>query len=228
MKCPDCQTELLPENINVQTDVGRCHNCQLLFTLSEAVRGLKTSAKPHDNDGFDPAQPPSGCWYRPEINQLVVGASTRSAIAFFLIPFMLVWSGGSLGGIYGTQIFNGEFDLMMSLFGIPFILGSVIFWTFALMSVAGKVELTLDSEGGTIFTGLGRIGIKKRFSWKDVRAVRESDLSVHYPGSKNGRLQLEGKTRISFGSGLNSSRRYYLLRTLQSVIESTQSSKRFF
>ena len=50
-----------------------------------------------------------------------LGATTRSPIAFFLVPFMCVWSGGSLGGVYGSQVLNGEFDLGISLFGIPFI-----------------------------------------------------------------------------------------------------------
>ena len=36
--------------------------------------------------------------------------STRSCIAFFLVPFTLFWAGGSLGGIYGTQIAKGEFN----------------------------------------------------------------------------------------------------------------------
>ena len=65
---------------------------------------------------------------------------------------MLVWSGASLGGIYGTQIIDREFDLIQSLFGIPFILGSLLFWTLALMAIWGKVEITLNNKGGKIFT----------------------------------------------------------------------------
>lgn len=61
-------------------------------------------------------------------NGFEISATTESPIAFFLVPFMLVWSGGSLGGIYGTQIANGHFNLFLSLFGIPFCNGDNIIW----------------------------------------------------------------------------------------------------
>ena len=64
-------------------------------------------------------------------------------MAFFLVPFMCVWSGGSLGGIYGSQFFQSKFDLSMSLFGIPFVLGTLLFGSFALMTVCGKVVVSI-------------------------------------------------------------------------------------
>ena len=99
---------------------------------------------------------------------MCVGATTRSVSAFFLVPFMLVWSGFSLGGIYGTHIVKGKFDPMMSLFGIPFVLGSVLFWSLALMAIAGKVEVRIRGEEGTIFTGLGVLGWTRRFRVTEV------------------------------------------------------------
>ena len=48
---------------------------------------------------------------------------------------MLIWSGGSLGGIYGTQIANQEFSLLQSLFGIPFIIGTINLWFFYIDSI---------------------------------------------------------------------------------------------
>lgn len=45
-----------------------------------------------------------------------------------------------LGGIYGKQIYEGEFDLKLSLFGLPFLLGTIVIGSFALLTLCGRVE----------------------------------------------------------------------------------------
>jgi len=211
MKCPNCNTEVQKQNINIQADVAQCHNCDSIFKISENLDDGNA-------DGFDLNNPPKGAWIRNEMNQIVIGGTTRSPIAFFLIPFMVIWSGGSLGGIYGTQLAQGKFDPLMSLFGIPFLIGSIIFWSLALMSIWGKVELTLDKQGGRVFTGLGSIGLRKRFTWDEVSTVKEKQSNINYPGNQGGSIVLEGKRRISFGMGVKESRRYYIYRALKSIL----------
>ena len=125
MKCPNCQSEVVNENINIQTDMGKCQSCNHLFRVSENFDSSPKFA-------FDINQPPKGAWYKNDIQEIRLGATLRSPVAFLLIPFMLIWSGGSLGGIYGTQIANQEFSLLQSLFGIPFIIGTFIFGFFTL------------------------------------------------------------------------------------------------
>lgn len=217
MKCPNCSTEIEKENINIKTDIAQCTSCGSIFKISEQISSTSS-------DSFDINVPPKGTWLVKEMHSTKIGASTRSPIAFFLVPFMLVWSGGSIGGIYGSQILTGEFNLMMSLFGIPFILGSIIFWSIALMAIWGKVELTLDKSGGKIFTGLGNIGYTQRFIWEEISMVIEKQKSFtsNYEG-----IQLEGKRRITFGIGLRSSRRYYLYKALQIILQKVKTSKTF-
>ena len=171
---------------------------------------------------FDINNPPKGAYINHLTNGVQIGASTRSWFAFFIVPFMIVWSGGSLGGIYGSQILNGEFDIVTSLFGIPFLLGSIIFWGIALMSVMGKVEVTLDSNGGHIFTGVGKIGLNKRFLWSEIDSVHEkvSTSRSNKGGSTTTHsIVLEGQRQISFGSHLPSDKRYYMLKTLEQLIQ---------
>lgn len=220
MKCPNCNTEILSEHINIQTDIAQCTSCNNIFKISETISNDL-------DDGFDMKSPPKGAWITKGMNNLVIGATTRSPVAFFLVPFMIVWSGGSIGGIYGTQIINGEFDAFTSLFGIPFLIGSIIFWSLALMAIWGKVELTLDKRGGQVFTGLGNIGLTKRFSWDEVSTIEEKQSNFNYPGSQGGTLQLGGKKRISFGMGVKDSRRYYLFRTMKSIISMVKTNKKF-
>ncbi len=207
MKCPKCNSVIENDKINIQTDIAQCTSCNEVFKISESLNVV--------DEKFDINDPPAGAWIKNDYDVVIIGATTKSPIAFFLVPFMLVWSGGSLGGIYGYQIMSGEFNLFMSLFGIPFILGSILFWSLALMAIWGKVEMTLDKTGGKIFTGLGTIGITKKFEWKDITTIKESQTNLNYPGSRGSKIILDGKKRISFGSGLKENRRYYLFRSLQ-------------
>lgn len=209
MKCPNCQTSIPIQNINVQTDIGKCDACSSVFKVSDIFTDV--------NPRFNINHAPAGAWFHQNFNQTTVGATTRSPMAFFLVPFMLVWSGGSLGGIYGSQIVSGEFDLFMSLFGIPFFIGSVVFWSITLMAIWGKVELTFNKQGGTIFTGVGKIGITKRFQWNEVARIEESTSQYKYPGGHGAQIVFEGKNRHTFGSGLNEQRRYYLLQALKTM-----------
>jgi hypothetical protein len=209
MKCPKCNTEISNNNINIQTDIAQCPNCNYIFKISENLFEA--------DDTFNINEPPPGAWITKDIDQTVIGATTRSPIAFFLVPFMVVWSGGALGGLYGSQILSGHFSPGLSLFGIPFIIGSVIFWSVALMAIWGKVEVTLDKEGGKIFTGIAKLGLTKQFKWNEVSSITEGKMGFRYPGSTAGQILLEGKNRIGFGSGLNEARTYYLLRSLQKI-----------
>lgn len=211
MKCPKCSSQIQPNKININTDVAQCIECNYIFKISENIES-------YIDDGFNISNSPNGTWYKKEFNTTIIGATTRSPIAFFIVPFMVIWSGMSLGGIYGTQITQREFDLSLSLFGIPFLIGSIIFWSFALMSIWGKVELTLNNKGGKIFTGIGNIGLIKKFEWNDIEKITERQTNFRYPGNQGAKIVLEGKKRISFGTGVKEERRYYLFKAIKALI----------
>lgn len=207
IQCPKCRQVVPSDQINVGTDLAFCPQCNEGFRISNSV----------DRDSFNAdtlRNPPRGTWFRQEVDRVVVGASTRSPIAFFLVPFMCIWSGGSLGGIYGSQISRGEFDLEASLFGIPFILGSVILGSMALMAVCGKVEVSIGRMS-SVFVGVGRLGWTRRFEWSEVQTIREDGTNVNYPGGHQMAIVMEGKGRLKFGTGLNEARRYFVLGALK-------------
>ena len=208
IKCPLCQSEILVENVNIQTDVARCHKCDNIFKISEVI-------SIYDEKPFNIDSPPKGAWIIKDIDQIKIGATTRSGFAFFLVPFMIVWSGGAIGGIYVTQIMEGKFELFQSLIGIPFILGAILFWSITFMTIWGKVEITFDKTGGTAFTGVGKFGIKKTFRWDEVDQIIERRSKWNNNNNNQTAITLEGAKRITFGTGLNDNRKYYLLRSLQ-------------
>ncbi|MGL1889096.1 MAG: hypothetical protein OCD76_21465 [Reichenbachiella sp.] len=219
MKCPNCNTVVENQNINIHTDVAQCQNCNNIFKIAENIND-------NNYDGFDMNNPPNGTWIKKGMNQIVIGATTRSPVAFFLVPFMMVWIGGSIGGIYGTQIVSGEFDPIMSLFGIPFVIGSIMLLSGTLMTIIGEVRLTFNNHGGTVFTGIENIGLTKKFSWDEIARVREKESNLNYPGSQGGSILLEGSRRISFGLGVKESRRYYLFRTLETILSKVKVHER--
>src|SRR4051812_4884970 len=95
--CPRCATAPPADQINMATDLAFCPACGEAFAISARLAEGTRSVRP----ATEMPTPPPGAWIREEPGATVVGATTRSPIAFFLVPFMTVWSGFSLGGIYG-------------------------------------------------------------------------------------------------------------------------------
>lgn len=207
IQCPRCKQQVPAAQVNVAADVAFCPPCNEGFRLSDCL----------DASVISPdilRSPPDGAWYRKEFDHVVVGATTRSPVAFFLVPFMCVWSGFSLSGIYGTQLVKGEFSLEQSLFGLPFVLGSVIFWSFALMAVAGKVEVSIGKTS-SIFVGVGNLGWRRPLQWREVKVIREVATATNYPGSSRSAILLEGRESLKIGSGLNDTRRVFVMNALK-------------
>jgi len=211
--CPKCDTRLGAAQLNIAADVAACPNCDEVFAISSIV-----SAGHLDDVEFNIQEPPKGVSFQDTGMGWEIIASTRSATAFFLVPFMCVWSGFSLGGIYGTQIVNGKFNLGMSLFGIPFVLGTLLFGSIAVMSVCGRVVVSADGNFGRVFTGVGPVGWTRRFDWQSISLVEEDLLDYQSRGSNGPVISLVGKTRLKFGSGLTDARRYYVLKALQRLL----------
>ena len=95
IKCPKCKRIVPADQMNISTDLALCPQCNEGFKISKSLDIDSINADILQN-------PPKGAWFRQETHHIIVGATTRSPEAFFLVPFTCVWSGGSLGGIYGS------------------------------------------------------------------------------------------------------------------------------
>src|ERR1700678_4022487 len=115
--CPACRSAIAVDDINVSTDLALCRACGKTFRFSEIAGEVSSS-------GPDLNSPPPGAFFEQLPDGFRVGATTRSWAAVFIVPFTCVWAGGSLSGIYGSQIVKGHFQLGPSLFGLPFLIGS--------------------------------------------------------------------------------------------------------
>lgn len=208
--CPKCRAKIPLEDINVSTDLALCRRCGESWKYSELVEESTFA-------DIDLARPPGGAWFKQvQPNGFEVGATTRSAGAFFLVPFMCVWSGGSLGGIYGSQIYHHKFDLLLSLFGIPFLLGTLVLGSSALMTVFGKVLVRIQGNDGLVFTGVGPVGWRRRFKWNEVSTIGTTEKNGNR-GSASTQIKLEGSKRINLAAGIKEARMEFMLGALRQL-----------
>ncbi len=162
--CPECGLPILPTEITPAGDLAYCRLCERTSTV-DACRAAKALAqRPASSEA-----PPKGLQFTESLTGFQVVLSTASWVALILWPFMLVWAGGSLGGIYGTQIKSGQFNWMLSLFGLPFLVGSVFLFGIAFMSTFGRV-LVESGQDGLLRIRKGGLGLywTKSAAWTDV------------------------------------------------------------
>jgi hypothetical protein len=212
VSCPSCSGLLSASDINVASDVAVCPHCAEVFAVSSIVSAGRQVTN------FNVLQPPSGVSFYDSGFEWTITASTRSPIAFFLVPFMFVWSGFSLGGIYGGQIAAGKFSLLLSLFGIPFLLGTLLFGSIAIMAVCGKIVISSMRNQGRIFTGVGPIGWTRTFDWGSINAIEENETFNNSSRRTGYTIALVGQTRLKFGSMLSDEKRFYIVQTLRKLL----------
>ncbi len=200
--CPDCGLPIETADLAPAQGVAVCRFCEKPFPLAacqEAVPFERRNLVPEQNI-------PKGVTLEETMDGFRLTLSTRSCIAFFLVPFTLFWAGGSLGGLYGTQIAKGEFNLMMSLFGLPFLAGSVLLIGLTVMTVAGRCVVEL--AGGKFSIRTGALGFYRTQSaaWDDVLSCRLTEASRRGRNSYSTTYQVEvategGKTLKLGGTG---------------------------
>jgi hypothetical protein len=168
---------------------------------------------------------PWGTWFEQDARGFSVGASTRSAAALVLVPFMAVWSYGLLGGLYVSQIVEREFHPILSLVGLPFVAVAGYFWMLALMWVFGKVAVTVEDNVGTVFVGIGSLGWRRSFDWHSVDFIRKE--ASRWGRGYRTRIALDGPgLHLKFGTDLNEKRKDYMLRTLKCMKKMRERMKR--
>ena len=198
--CPGCRSPIPLEDINVAKDIALCRSCGKTWTFS-AVRSAA------EMDEVNLEQPPRGV--RVETDQ--DGATTIryhriSPVLIFLIPFTAAWSGLSMACIYGSQFKRGHFDLHQSLFGLPFLVGTVILCSVIMFLLLGRWEIKLRRDEGTVFVGVGPVGWRRRFACGPGVQVslERSSLEVNHRQQEAIVVSQAGQKLISFGAPMQS------------------------
>lgn len=207
--CPYCHSPISLDDVNVSTDVALCRACGK--TSSFALVAGSSAITPEQLDHAPK-------YVKVEKNPLQGTTITYrkiSGLLLFLIPFTAFWSGMSMWGIYGRQIARGQFDLGQSLFGLPFLVGTVILVSVILFLLLGKWQVRLHRGSGEVFVGIGPLGWRRSFSYnRDTQiALRNSSMR-----SNNTPLQAivvqNGDNEFMFGAPLARETRQYIAATL--------------
>lgn len=212
--CPTCGAPVPSALISPVSDRASCPGCGAAFKPSEAPR-VAEAVRP-----FSVERPPRGVTFAWAPRGFVIRAKTRSPVAFFIVPFTLVWTGFTLSFLYIGPLFYGEGPGFLSLFGLPFLAVSVFLSALSAMMLFGHVRVSADGLSGEVFTGIGGIGRRRRFDWSDIAEARE-DIRItttmrdgRRRKSRTAQVCLEGNERILFGSLLSDERRFYLVKAL--------------
>ena len=155
VNCTKCKRLIESKNINVEKDTAFCTSCRSLSSLSSM---LVSATDPN----FDSRKPVSGTKVSRNGSNWMISASHRSFSALFFVPFTVVWAGGSMTGIYGTQIAEGQFSVSQSLFGLHFLIGSIVLITLCFMSIFGSTLVSVVNNKELVLIGFVSTGWFRR------------------------------------------------------------------
>ena len=217
--CPECGLPIETADLAPAQGLAVCRFCEKPFPLAACQ-----TAVPFAQRNIVPElTPPKGVDVVETMDGFRLTLSSRSCIAFFLVPFTLFWAGGSLGGIYGTQIAKSKFELLQSLFGLPFLVGSVFLIAVTAMAVAGRSVVEL--AGGRLNLRTGALGIyrTKSADWRDVRGCRLTEVTRRgrssYSTSYQVEVAVEGAEPLRLGVGAERETMLWVTRFLAGRIQ---------
>jgi hypothetical protein len=168
---------------------------------------------------FEETKPPHGTSFLGTDEAWAISASTRSWQAVVLVPFAILWNGMVWFGFYGQSIIHGNFSLLASILGLPFVLLGIILVSCALLTVCGHTIVKVAGNDGQVFLGVGRLGWTRKFDWKSVQAVSEYYSISGSHGYNRVSILLKGdQTRIQFGSLIGDERREYVIERLSMLL----------
>jgi hypothetical protein len=198
--CPECGLPIETADLAPAQGVAVCRFCEKPHPLAACQ-----VAVPYEQRNIEPETAlPKGVKLEETMDGFRLILSVRSCLAFFMVPFTMVWAGGSLGGIYGTQIAKGEFNLVMSLFGIPFLAGSIFLIAITVMAVAGRSVVELAGGKFSIRTGALGVYRTKSVAWDDVLSCRLTENAPYgrsYSTTYEVEVAVERVEPLRFGGG---------------------------
>ncbi len=245
--CPLCNRVIPPDDFNVSKDLVFCRACNESYSFADLIREAELEAS------VNVQRPPVGTWYKTEASETVVGGSSRSIpIALGALAIALFWNG--IVSLFICCAISGTLHLMgvaappwliepkmnghlmksgevvfLWLFLTPFILIGAGFIFTVFMKLAGKVEVRVGRDRGTIFSGIGPIGRNRKFDPRQVAAVKIAE--TYRQGRRGGTMQrnieisFRGDQRpVKFGDMLCGDRQNFVAGALSRLLNGRSSA----
>jgi len=230
--CPNCNSLIENENINVSENICVCKSCGQLLKLSEML----------DQEKLEETEnllrnPPKDINIKKESGQEIITISAKSRSAVILLVFALITS-AFIGFIASLVLAQGIFIII--LFLAPFIIAIIALWVQAFFLMFGKIELVINQkEPAYLFKGIGKIGKKYFIDLPSVKSISEIVIKNNYaddtykgrrPGvrSTTSYLQIEGiKLQKIPTDGLKKENIEFLVNVLKYYKERKQRFQQF-
>ena len=75
--CPSCSTQIPSNQLNAETDIALCSQCNEAFSISALV------ASGQDSGEFELSESPHGAWFSETFTGWTIGATTRSPFSLY-------------------------------------------------------------------------------------------------------------------------------------------------
>lgn len=211
VQCPKCHGRIDAANINVQSDSALCSGCGEMFAPSmQLERGSRGAANYNHaaHTAFAQAEASPRVQLQQDGNDWTISWKRRNIISgLFIGVFLTFWGGFSVGGIYVTPFLNGQLDLQNCLFGLPFLLGSVVLFSMVMFSFFGRVVMQKQQRTLKYFVGVAGIGIYRRFDLDALQGINVIESGMKQNNQAYHCLELGSSGQAKVGSK-------QLLRTL--------------
>jgi hypothetical protein len=195
--CPACHAIIPIEDVNVAADIALCRACGKATPFSLLCGASQISTA-------DLEMPPRGVKVERDFTEGIRIVYRRiSPLLLFFIPFTAIWSGGSMWGIYINPLMKGEFNFRESLFGLPFLIGTVVLVGVIAFMMFGKWVVTLRKGEGTVFVGVGSLGWTRHFVYKpdSLVSLQRTNVEVNNVPQKGVAVRTDEQDFV-FGSTL--------------------------
>lgn len=190
--CPNCKATILPDNVNISSDLAKCDKCNSIHKASELAdsksidkinnppTGTKMTIKKGFDDSIELFYPKKG---------FTVSVIPQLFFSIFWIGFISFWTWGASQG-----------SVIFAMFSIPF-------WLVGFGMLGGLINSI--SETQTLKISRTSLILKKErpirpknfeIKVKDIQSIRMKNLKMN-PFSMFGNMKLMFKMQKSFGMG---------------------------
>ncbi len=243
--CLTCSKHIPADDVNVAEGVAFCRACGSLSRLADILADAETRA---ETGLVDLGDPPAGCVFKDDgdVTRVIARCrSTGSVIGSLFIcgfwngivsVFVVIALAGTIHQIYGSVpswfpqpsgsngssgMFNSVGGLLfMWLFLTPFILVGAALLGWFLTAAFGRCEVQLQGQRGTVFTGVGPIGWRRRFDTERITTVQMGKTTWTENDEHQPCLLMEADSTIRFASMMSRTRRAWMLGALRSLLRS--------
>lgn len=123
------------------------------------------------------SNPPVGCWYREDRDEVVVGARTGDPAYAGVLAFM-----GLLCGLFVIAVWEAVkvFDWLVVFFALPMCIALAVGFTLTVELAFGHVCLRIRGDHATLFSGVWRIGRTRRLDMSRCTGLSLPAISSGY------------------------------------------------